>query len=123
VCFIVCSSQDHLGTGTHDLDQPISCRCKKHRQIVSQFIHESDIIQGEEVIYLDDTGTSHFTLLVIPKSHILHVPLVIQASIDHLHRMRKGRWLSTGVSEIDLRNPTLSHTTRGSLNIILHFTI
>jgi hypothetical protein len=29
VCFIVHSSQDHLRTGTRDLDHPISCRCKK----------------------------------------------------------------------------------------------
>jgi hypothetical protein len=26
---VLCSSQDHLGTGTRDLDHPISCQCKK----------------------------------------------------------------------------------------------
>jgi lysozyme family protein len=57
---------------------------KKHTQIrinklrdtkyvVSQPIHKSDIIQGEAVIYLDDTSTKHLTLLIIPKSHILLV--------------------------------------------------
>jgi hypothetical protein len=46
-------------------------RDKKH--VVCQPIHKSDIIQGEEVIYLDDTGTKYLTLLVIPKSHILFV--------------------------------------------------
>jgi hypothetical protein len=30
VCFVVLhSSKDHLRTGTHNLDHPISCRCKK----------------------------------------------------------------------------------------------
>jgi hypothetical protein len=43
------------------------------KQVVSQPIHKSDIIQGETVIYLDDGGTKHFTLFVIPKSHILLV--------------------------------------------------
>jgi hypothetical protein len=42
-------------------------------QVVSQPVHKSDIIQGEAVIYLDDAGHKHFTLLVIPKSHILFV--------------------------------------------------
>jgi hypothetical protein len=27
-----CSLQDHLRTEIHDLDHPIPCRCKKHRQ-------------------------------------------------------------------------------------------
>jgi hypothetical protein len=43
------------------------------KQIVPQFIHKSDIIHGEIIIYLDDIGTNHLTLLVIPKSHILLV--------------------------------------------------
>jgi hypothetical protein len=43
------------------------------KQAVSQPVHKSDIIQGEAVIYLDDAGTKHLTLLVIPKSHILLV--------------------------------------------------
>jgi hypothetical protein len=57
---------------------------KKHTQIsiiklrdekygVPQPIYKSDIIQGETVIYLDDAGTEHLTLLVIRKSHILHM--------------------------------------------------
>jgi hypothetical protein len=33
VCVVVFhSSQDHIEIGTHDLDHPISCRCKKQRQ-------------------------------------------------------------------------------------------
>jgi hypothetical protein len=46
---------------------------RDRNQVVSQPIHKSDIIQGEEVIYLNDAGTKHFTFLVIPKSHILLV--------------------------------------------------
>jgi hypothetical protein len=46
-------------------------RDKKH--VVSQPIHKCDIIQGEELIYLDDISTNHLTLLIIPKSHILLV--------------------------------------------------
>jgi hypothetical protein len=120
-------------------------RDRKH--IVSQFIHMSDIIHGEAVIYLDDASTKHLTLLVNPKSHILlvwqgseagepflvfghvswatriHGPRVLQASIHYLHRMRKGRWLSAGVSEINLWNPALNHTTWESLHNPFHFTI
>jgi hypothetical protein len=44
---------------------------RDRQQIIPQFIHKSDIIQGEVVIYLVDVGTKHFTFLVIPKSHIL----------------------------------------------------
>jgi hypothetical protein len=44
-------------------------RDRKH--VVSQPVHKSDIIQGEAIIYLDDAGPKHLTLLVIPKSHIL----------------------------------------------------
>jgi hypothetical protein len=34
VCFVLLYSlQDHLRTGMHDLDHPISYRCKKHRQL------------------------------------------------------------------------------------------
>jgi hypothetical protein len=46
---------------------------RDRKQFLSQPIHKSNIIQGEEVIYHDDAGTEHFTFLVIPKSHILLV--------------------------------------------------
>jgi hypothetical protein len=46
---------------------------RDRKQVVSQPIHKSDIIQGEAVIYLDDAGPKHRTILVIPKSHILLV--------------------------------------------------
>jgi hypothetical protein len=37
VClFDLHSSQDHLRTGTGNLDHPISCRCKKYRQLARQ---------------------------------------------------------------------------------------
>jgi hypothetical protein len=48
-------------------------KLRYRKQVVSQHIHKSDIIQGKAVIYLDETGTKHLTLLVIPKSHILLV--------------------------------------------------
>jgi predicted phage tail protein len=48
-------------------------KLRDRKQVLSQPIHKSDIIQGEAVIYLDDAGTKHLTLLVIPKSHILLV--------------------------------------------------
>jgi hypothetical protein len=41
--------------------------------IILKLIQKSDIIQGEVIIYLDDVGTKHHTLLVNPKSHILLV--------------------------------------------------
>jgi hypothetical protein len=46
-------------------------KLRDRKQVVSQSVHKSDIIQGEVVIYLDDAGLKHLTLLVIPKSHIL----------------------------------------------------
>jgi hypothetical protein len=46
-------------------------KLRDRKQVVSQSIHKSDIIQGEAVIYLDDVDTEHLTLLIIPKSHIL----------------------------------------------------
>jgi anti-anti-sigma regulatory factor len=48
-------------------------KLRDRKQVVSQPIHKSVIIQGEAVIYLDDAGTKHLILLVIPKSHILLV--------------------------------------------------
>jgi hypothetical protein len=48
-------------------------KLRDRKQVVSQPIHKSDIIQSEAVIYLDDAGPKHLTLFVIPKSHILLV--------------------------------------------------
>jgi hypothetical protein len=48
-------------------------KLRDRKQVISQPIHKSDIIQGETVIYLDDAGTKHLTLLVVPKSDILLV--------------------------------------------------
>jgi hypothetical protein len=48
-------------------------KLRDRKQVVSQPIHKSDIIQGEAVIYLDDVGPKHLSLLVISKSHILLV--------------------------------------------------
>jgi hypothetical protein len=107
----------------------------------------ANINQGETTIYLDDAGTEHLTLLVIPKCHILlvwqgnevgepflisghmsrateiHEPHVLQASDHHLHRMRRSRWLGAEVNEINFRNPALNHATRRSLYNLLHIAI
>jgi hypothetical protein len=48
-------------------------KLRNRKQVVSQSIHKSDIIQGEAIIYVDDAGTEHLTLLVIPESNILLV--------------------------------------------------
>jgi hypothetical protein len=48
-------------------------KLRDRKQVVSQPVHKSDIIQGEAVIYLDDASPKYLTLLVIPKSHILFV--------------------------------------------------
>jgi hypothetical protein len=121
-------------------------KLRDRKQGVSQPIHKSDIIQGEAVIYLDDADTKHLTFLVIPKvtcslcdrgmrleNHFLfpvmcheqpesmsHVPSK-PLSITYIGR-EKGRWLSAGVSEINLRNPTLNHVTRRSFHSPLHLT-
>jgi hypothetical protein len=48
-------------------------KLRDRKQVVSQSIHKSNIIQGETVIYVDVVGTKYLTLLVVPKSHILLV--------------------------------------------------
>jgi hypothetical protein len=48
---------------------------------------------------------------------------VLESSVQHLHRVRRGRWLGAGVSEINLRNPALNHATWGSLHNLFHITI
>jgi hypothetical protein len=58
VCFIVHSSQDHLRTGTRDLDHPISYRCKKTPMVGAL---------GKEicsVLFLDE-------VLMVPSSSIV----------------------------------------------------
>jgi hypothetical protein len=41
-------------------------KLRDRKQVVSQPVHKSDIIQGEAVVYLDDVGPKHLTLLIIP---------------------------------------------------------
>jgi hypothetical protein len=48
-------------------------KLRDRKEVVSQPIHKSDIIQGKVIIYLDDASTKHLTFLIIPKSHILFV--------------------------------------------------
>jgi hypothetical protein len=48
-------------------------KLRDRKQVVSQPVHKSDSIQDEAVIYLDDAGPKHLTLLIILKSHILLV--------------------------------------------------
>jgi hypothetical protein len=120
---------------------------RDREHIIPELVHKSDIIQGEVLIYLDDVSTENLTLLVILKSHILlkwqgseagesflvsdhvswgtrlHEPLVLQATVHHLHRTRRDRWISAGVSEIKSRNPALNHATWGGLHSLFHLTI
>jgi hypothetical protein len=53
----------------------------------------------------------------------VHEPLVLQASVQHLRRMRKDRWLSAGFSEINHRNSALNYATRRDFHSPLHLTI
>jgi hypothetical protein len=53
----------------------------------------------------------------------VHQPHVLQSSVQHLHRTRRGRWFSAGVSEINLRNLPLNHVTWGSLHCPLHLSL
>jgi hypothetical protein len=48
-------------------------KLRDRKKIIPELVHKSNIIQGEAVIYLDDSGTEHLTLFLIPKSHILLV--------------------------------------------------
>jgi hypothetical protein len=42
-------------------------KLRDKEQIILELVHKSDIIQGEVIIYLDDTGIKQLILLVIPK--------------------------------------------------------
>jgi hypothetical protein len=48
-------------------------KLRDRKQVVSQPVHKSDIIQGKAVIYLDDAGPKHLNFLVILKSRIFLV--------------------------------------------------
>jgi hypothetical protein len=48
-------------------------KLRDRKQVISQPINKSNIIQSEAVIYLDNDDPKHLTLLVIPKRHILFV--------------------------------------------------
>jgi hypothetical protein len=97
--------------------------------------NKCNILGNEMLIYLDYALCLHFTFLVVPESHIffvlhggevgepfsisdhvsratgVHQPHALQSSIVHLHRMREDQWLCVGVSEKNIRNPVLNHTT------------
>jgi hypothetical protein len=42
-------------------------KLRDRKQVVSQPVHKSNIIQVEAIIYLDDAGSKHLILFVIPK--------------------------------------------------------
>jgi hypothetical protein len=85
---IILKNLPNARNGTHELARRIKNTrirfMKKHiqlsidmlrdrKKIIPELVHKSDIIQSEVIIYLDDAGTKHLTLLVIPNSHILLV--------------------------------------------------
>jgi hypothetical protein len=84
---------------------------RDRKYAVSQSIHKSDIIQGEAVIYLDDVGTMHLTLLVIPKSHILLVwqgseagePFFISGHVSWTTRIHEPCVLQAFIHNIGVR--------------------
>jgi hypothetical protein len=55
-------------------------KLRDRKQVVSQLVHKSDIIQGEAVIYLNDAGPKHLTLLVISKQETLKINTEAQKS-------------------------------------------
>jgi hypothetical protein len=85
---------------------------KNKKQVVSQPIHKSDIIQAEAIIYLDDAGTEHLTLLVIHKSHILLVwqgseagePFLISGHVSWATRIHEPLALQASVQHIEVRD-------------------
>jgi hypothetical protein len=48
-------------------------KLRDRKQIVLELVDKSNIIQDKVIIYLDDAGTKHLTLVVIPKSYTLCV--------------------------------------------------
>jgi hypothetical protein len=84
-----------------------------HKKATSQIPQESNTWKqvGEVGEPYNDSG--HETW-----ANGMYEPHVLQSSVQHLHGMRRGRRLSAGVSEINLRNPAFNHTTRGSLCMV-----
>jgi hypothetical protein len=82
-------------------------KLRDRKQIVSQFIHKSDIIQGEVVIYLDDTGTKHFTFLAVPNGHILLMWQGSEAREPFLVS-NHGSW-ATGIHEPCVLHSSVHH--------------
>jgi hypothetical protein len=70
-----------------------------------------------------EAGESFLVLDHVSRATGIHEPRVLQTTVHHLYRMRKGRWLNARVSEKNFRNPTLNHTIRRGFHSPLHLII
>jgi hypothetical protein len=86
-------------------------KLRDRKQVVSQPVHKSDIIQGEAVIYLDDAGPKHFTLLVIPKSHTLLMRQGVRLENHFLFSVMCHEQLES-MSHVSSRPPSITYIGR-----------
>jgi hypothetical protein len=86
-------------------------KLRDRKQVVSQLIHKSDIIQGEAAIYLDDTGLKHLTLLGIPKSHILLSDKGVRLE-SHFLIPVMCREQPKSMSHVSFKPPSITYTGR-----------
>jgi hypothetical protein len=89
-----------------------------HRKATSQISQESNTQKQAGEVREPYSDSGHETWVTG-----IHDPRVLQASVHHLYRMRRGQWLRAGVSEINLRNPTLNHATIRGFHNPLQLTI
>jgi hypothetical protein len=88
-----------------------------HRKATSQIPQESNTQKQAGEVGEPYSESGHET-----RATGIHESRVLQASVHHLHRTIRGRWLRAGVSEINLRNSVLNHMTRRSFHSPLHLT-
>jgi hypothetical protein len=104
-----------------------SCYEKSYDHQMSQLVRKATNQNPTKIKHTKSMGVrleNHLATLVMyrKQSESINHMFPRPPSITYIGR-EKGRWLRAGVSEINLRNLALNHTTRGSIHNLLHFTI
>jgi hypothetical protein len=86
-------------------------KMRDRKQVVSQPIHKGNIIHGKVVIYLDDAGTKHLTLLVIPKITYSLCDRGVRLE-NHFLFTVMGREQLESMSHVSSKPPSITYTGR-----------
>jgi hypothetical protein len=90
-------------------------KLRDRKQIAPQPIYKRNIIESEAVIYLDDAGTEHLTLFVIPKSHILLVWQGSEAGEPFLFLIMCHEQPES-MSHVSSKHPSITYTGRENVD-------